>query len=134
MATHTVAMPGSTTCASGTGRGPGARCLTVPIIAGSLAVVELQEEGERKKGMLVLAATAGVFLTLGALLFAIFIVVVFWDTHRIAAAAVMTLLYLGIGAYALMQLKHRASSNPPPFAATLEELKRDVDALRGSDE
>ena len=99
-----------------------------------LAVVELQEEGERKKGMLVLAAMAGVFLMLGALLFALFVVVCFWDTHRVAAAGIMTLLYLGVGAYALMRLKGQAASSPPPFAATLEELKRDVDALRGSHE
>ena len=99
-----------------------------------LAIVELQEEGERKKAVLVLAATAGVFLTLGALLFAIFIIVCFWDTHRVAAAGVMTLLYLAIGAYSLMRLKQSAAASPPPFAATLEELKRDVDALRGANE
>lgn len=99
-----------------------------------LAIVELQEEGERKKGLLVLAATAGVFLMLGALLFAIFVVVCFWDTHRVLAAGGMTLLYLGIGAYSLMRLKARAAGSPPPFAATLEELKRDVDALRGTHE
>ena len=99
-----------------------------------LAIVELQEEGERKKAMLVLAAAAGVFLTLGALLFAIFIIVCFWDTHRVAAAGVMTLLYLAIGAYSLMRLKQSAAASPPPFAATLEELKRDVDALRGTHE
>lgn len=99
-----------------------------------LAIVELQEEGERRKGMLVLAAMAGVFLMLGALLFAIFIVICFWDTHRVVAAGVMTLLYLGIGGYSLVRLKARAATSPPPFAATLEELKRDVDALRGADE
>ena len=99
-----------------------------------LAIVELQEEGERKKAVLVLAATAGVFLTLGALLFAIFIIVCFWDTHRVAAAGVMTLLYLAIGAYSLMRLKQSAAASPPPFAATLEELKRDVEALRGTHE
>jgi len=99
-----------------------------------LAVVELQEEGERKKAMLVLAAAAGVFLTLGALLFAIFVIVCFWDTHRVAAAGVMTLLYLAIGAYSVMRLKQSTAASPPPFAATLEELKRDVDALRGANE
>ena len=99
-----------------------------------LAVVELQEVGERKKGLLTLAVVAGVFLSLGALLFAMFVVVLFWDTHRVVAAGIVTAVYLAIGAFALMRLKQRAAEMPPPFAATLEELKRDVAALGGKNE
>jgi len=99
-----------------------------------LAVVELQEEGERRKGMVLLAAVAAIFVTLAALLFALFVVVLFWDTHRVAAAGVMTLLYLAIGAYAFSRLKRRAAESPPPFEATLAELRKDADALKGSHE
>jgi uncharacterized membrane protein YqjE len=99
-----------------------------------LAVVELREEAERRKDMAVLAAVAGVFITLAALLFALFIVVLFWDSHRVLAAAGVTLAYLGVGVVALMRLNRRRRESPPPFEATLAELAQDVAALRGRHE
>lgn len=99
-----------------------------------LAVVELREEGERRKQMAVLAAVAGVFLAMAAMLFALFVVIVFWDTHRIAAAAGVTIVYLGIGLFALSRLRQSARAAPKPFEATLAELAQDVEALRGRHE
>jgi uncharacterized membrane protein YqjE len=99
-----------------------------------LAVVELREEGERRKRMLVLAVAAGVFLTLAAGLLALFVVVLFWDTHRLAAAGGVTLAYVAIGVFALLRLKEQARNSPPPFEATLAELARDVETLRGHHE
>ena len=99
-----------------------------------LAVVELREEGERRKEMLLLAVAAAVFAALGLLLLAMLVVIVFWDTHRIAAAVSVTLLYLGIAAAAVARLQYEARVNPPPFAATLAELERDRQMLAGSHE
>jgi len=99
-----------------------------------LAVLELREDGERRKDMVVLAAAAGAFLAMGALIFAVFVVVLFWDTHRVAAAGVMTALYFAIGLFALLRLKQLRAEAPPPFEATLAELARDVEALRGEHE
>jgi len=96
-----------------------------------LALVELREEGERRKGMLVLAVTGGLFLSLGLLLAAFFVVVFFWDTHRLAAIAGVTLLYLGIAAGAFLRLRAKAQSAPAPFEATLREFAADRDLLRG---
>lgn len=99
-----------------------------------LAVTEFREEGERRKEMLVVAVVAGVFLSLGALLLALFVVIVFWDEHRVAAAGAVTLVYLGIGASAVMRLKRLVRESPPPFEATLAEFAKDAEAMRGSDE
>jgi uncharacterized membrane protein YqjE len=99
-----------------------------------LAVVELREEGSRRKDMLVLAAVALVFLALGLLLIALFVVVLFWDTHRVAASAAVTLLYLGVGAGALVRLREKVRSSPPPFEATLAEFAKDLETLRSRDE
>lgn len=99
-----------------------------------LAVTEFREEGERRKEMLVVAVAAGVFLTLGALLLALFIVIVFWDEHRVAAAAAVTLAYLGIGGYMVLRLKRLVRESPPPFEATLAEFAKDAEAMRGADE
>lgn len=97
-----------------------------------LAIVELREEGERRKRMVFLAAAAGVFLAMAALLFAFFVVVLFWDTHRLAAAGAVTAIYAGIGLYAAARLRRAARESPPPFEATLAEFAKDVDALKGS--
>lgn len=99
-----------------------------------LATVELREEGERRKEMAVLAAVAAVFLAMGALLFALFVVILFWDTHRILAAGGMTALYAGIGLFAVIRLKQSVRESPPPFEATLAEFAKDVEALKGARE
>ena len=97
-----------------------------------LAVLELREEGERRKDMVLLAGLAGIFLTLAALLLAFFVVIVFWETHRVAAAGAMTVLYAAIGIYAALRLRRAAREAPPPFEATLAELAQDAEAFRGT--
>jgi len=99
-----------------------------------LAVVELREEAERRKELALLAATVGVFATLAALLFAMFVVIVFWDSHRVAAAAGVTTSYLAIALAAFGRLKRRRRESPPPFQGTLAELAQDFETLRGADE
>jgi uncharacterized membrane protein YqjE len=99
-----------------------------------LAVVEFREERERRKQMVLLGIVAGVFFALAALLFALFIVVLFWESHRIAAAAGVTVAYLAIAVGALASLRTRMRELPPPFEASLAELARDVEALRGAHE
>ena len=99
-----------------------------------LAITELREQGERRKALLVLAAIAGVFFMLGLLLAALFVVVLFWDTHRLAALGGVTLVYLGIGVGALLKMRAQARETPPPFEATLRELAADRDMLRGRHE
>jgi uncharacterized membrane protein YqjE len=98
-----------------------------------LALLELREEGERRKAMVVLAAVAGVFLTLALLLLAFLVVVVFWDTHRIAAITGVTLLYAAVGFGALWRLRTRQAMSPPVFEATIAELRKDVEALRAGE-
>lgn len=97
-----------------------------------LAVVELREEGERRKEMLALAAVAGLFLALGLALAALFVVVLFWDTYRLAAIGGVTFAYLGIAAIAFARLRYKAAAAPPPFEATLRELAEDRKLFGGS--
>lgn len=94
-----------------------------------LAVVELREEGERRKSMIALAAIGALFLALGLLLVAGFIVLLFWDTHRLAALGVVTLVYLGIAAFCFLRLRQQQISAPRPFEATLRELAADREML-----
>lgn len=94
-----------------------------------LALTELREEGERRRQMLVLALVGGLFAALALLLVALFVVVFFWDTHRLAALGGVTLLYGGIAALALAALRAKQRASPPPFEATLRELAADRELL-----
>ena len=96
-----------------------------------LAVVELRQEGERKKEMIALAAAGALFLALGLLVATLFIVVLFWDTHRLAAIGGVAIAYLALSAAAFGRLRGKAATNPAPFEATLREFAADRDMLAG---
>lgn len=107
---------------------------TVLELAGTrveLAVVELRQEGERRKEMLVLALAAAVFLGIALLFASFFVVAAFWDSHRLAAVGGVTLFHLAAGAGALLVLRRKARLAPPPFEATLAEIARDREMMRG---
>lgn len=112
-------------------RALGATLLEMIGTRAELALVELREEGERRKEMLGLALAGALFLGLGLLLAALFVVALFWDTHRLAAIGAVTLLYLGISAAALTSLRAKVRSSPPPFEATMREFAGDRQSLRG---
>lgn len=96
-----------------------------------LLAVELEEEKERRKEMLILAVVGALFLALGIQLATLLFVVIFWDTYRIEAIGGVTGLYLGIAAWAFWRLRRKWRTSPTPFAASLEELAKDMDALQG---
>ena len=83
---------------------------------------------------MVLALAGALFLGMGLLLAALFVVVIFWDTHRLAALGAVTFLYLGIAAIAFARLREKVRTSPPPFEATIRELAADRDLIRGQRE
>jgi uncharacterized membrane protein YqjE len=99
-----------------------------------LAAIELKEIADRRKHVLTLASIGAVFLACGLLLLAVLVVVLFWDTHRIPAIVGVTLAYLGIGAGVFLRAWAVLRDSPPPFSATLDEFRKDLDMIRGGDE
>ena len=96
-----------------------------------LFAVELKEASLRHKAMLQLAVISAFFLGAGALGLGLLVVIVFWDTHREAAIALVSLAYLAAGGWAFWRLHALATQGGEPFAATIAEFERDLDALRG---
>jgi uncharacterized membrane protein YqjE len=99
-------------------------------VRGELFAVELREELARRTDRLLLAAVAFGFLHTALLLLTMLVAVVFWDTHRIAALAAMTALYLACGIGAVLRLRQEIAASPKPFAASLAELNQDLDRGR----
>ena len=95
-----------------------------------LLSVELKEAAHRQKEMLQFAVVAALFLAAGLLAVSVLIVVLFWDTHRVAAIAVVSAIYLGVGGWALFRLRDLARNGASPFAATIDEFRRDLDMFR----
>lgn len=96
-----------------------------------LATLEFAEERERAKLRLILAVVAATFFAFAVLCASALVVLAFWDTHRMAAIAAVTLLHLAIGVGALLGMRASQRSAPPPFQATLAELERDRRWLAG---
>jgi uncharacterized membrane protein YqjE len=94
-----------------------------------LLTVEFEEERERAKNLVVLTVIATVFFSFALIVLSVLVVFLFWDTHPVGALVGVTLVYLAIGAAALVVLLR--SRDTRPFAATLAELGKDVQSLRG---
>ena len=60
-----------------------------------------------------------------------FVLVLAWDSHRIAAAAGLTLFYAAGSAGCWLMARRVARHQPTLLAGTLGELKRDLGRLRG---
>ena len=112
----------------------GATLLALVGARAELIAIELQEESERARQKLVLVVLAALFLAMGLLLAAFLVVVMYWETHRVLAAGGVTLLYLGIGGWALVRIRKMSRNCPPPFAVTIGEFANDLRLLRGRDE
>lgn len=90
-----------------------------------LATVEFVEERDRSLARLTLVLIGAVAFTFALLAATTLLVVVFWDDHRLAVLAVVTLVYGLIGALAMWRLAERRRLEPTPFEQTLAELERD---------
>lgn len=90
-----------------------------------LLSTDLEEERAHWLTLLVSALVAVFFLGMGAVLAAFFLVVVFWDTHRLLVLGLLTAGFLAVGAAAVAFAMHRARTRPKPFAASLAELGKD---------
>ena len=69
-------------------------------------------------------------LGLGMVLVAGFVLLLLWDSHRLAALGALALLCLGGGAGLLLAAKRRLQQGQGMLAATRAELQRDQAGLR----
>ena len=77
--------------------------------------------------------TAFVAVVLGLIAFAfigIAVIVFFWETHRVTAAAGVMLAYVALAAVLSFRARSGWKTRPAAFAATLRELELDAKAFR----
>jgi len=95
-----------------------------------LLTTEVEEEFERLGRVLLLGMATLLAGALGALIAGFVVVLVFWETHRLAAAlGVLGVFVLG-AALCGLAVRRELRARPRLFEATLTELARDVARLR----
>ncbi len=90
-----------------------------------LLSTDIAEERVHLTRLLVLGLLALFCFGMGVVLLAMLIVVVFWDTHRLAALGGLTGFFLAAGAGLVAFALHKARTRPRLFQATLAELSKD---------
>lgn len=91
---------------------------------------ELELEKRRIFDGLLWGAMAVVVLSVGLLLVCSFVMLLFWDSYRLAAAGVLAGLFLGSGALLVMGARLRLRSLAGMFRLSLIELERDISDLK----
>ena len=95
-----------------------------------LLSTDLEIAREQLVSSLIMILVALFCLCFGALLLAIFIVVIFWDTHRLLALGSVTGLFLLVGSFTLWRVLRALKVMPATFEASLSELAKDYKSLK----
>jgi uncharacterized membrane protein YqjE len=95
----------------------------------ALLATEVEEESLRLARLVFLGLIALLLLTLGLLTFTLLIVILFWDTHRIMAGSLLTVLYFGGALGIALYVRSGLRSASRLFSASLAELDKDREKL-----
>lgn len=93
--------------------------------------LDLEEHGHRLLQSLVLALIAASLFIVGMVCAGVLVTMWLWQSHRLLAVAFVFVLLFGGAALSAGLCLWRLRARPRPFAASLEELRKDVASLRG---
>ncbi|PLC53151.1 hypothetical protein CR155_15285 [Pollutimonas nitritireducens] len=107
-------------------------CTLLSIVRTRLELLSLEAAGQKVHLIAILGMAFGalLFLTLAVLVFSIAVALYFWPTEqRYVALGLLALFYglLGIGLF--LAVRSKLLFAPMPFAATVDELRRDLSLL-----
>jgi uncharacterized membrane protein YqjE len=94
-----------------------------------LLATDLEEERIRLLQLLFWAAGALFFFALGVLMITMFVVLLLWDSHRLAGIVVLAAVFLAIGVGLAIGVRNRMHMRSRLFSASLEELAKDKERL-----
>jgi uncharacterized membrane protein YqjE len=96
-----------------------------------LITTEVEEELYRVAEILVLALIGVFFAGLTILMLGLLVVLLWWEEHRLLAASLTVLVFFAVTLGALYLARRKVRARPKLLHATIEELRRDRDALEG---
>ena len=100
-----------------------------------LELLSTESEEERLRLLqILLGSLIALFLSaLGMVMLTLFVVAMFWDTHRVLVMILFAVLYLGIGAIFGLVVRSKAREKSRLFSASIAELARDRQQLAATD-
>lgn len=108
----------------------GASLLALGRIRLELFAIEVQEEKDRVASLLLWAVLAALLVGFGLLMAVLLITVALWDTHRLLALALATVILVGAAVVAVLKVRRLVSLPATLFQASIAELREDGAALR----
>jgi len=90
---------------------------------------EIEEERIRFAGLALAVAAIAFCLQMAVLLFVLFLVVLLWETHRLASLGAFAAFFLVAGVVGVFLLKRHLARRPKLFASSLGELRKDEERL-----
>lgn len=99
----------------------------------ALLANELQEERLRLVQILILALVTVFCFSVAILLLIIFLVVLFWDDHRLGVLSGLSLLFFIFGTWMAVMLRNKLCAGSKLFSASLAELTKDREQLGAAD-
>jgi uncharacterized membrane protein YqjE len=105
------------------------------IVATRLQILgtEVEEEQVRFTELLLLVAAVVFCFATAVLLAVILVVLLLWETHKLATLGVFTALFLGAGVFGLLVLQRRRRTRPRFLSATVGEIAKDLERIRGEE-
>lgn len=94
-----------------------------------LLATEVEEERLRLLQIAFWAVIAVFFLVLGVLMLTLFVVLLFWDTHRVLVTGLLVFFYLILAAAAGLAVRSKVRAKSKLFSASLAELAKDREQL-----
>lgn len=94
-----------------------------------LLSTDVAEERARLTAILISALAALFCLGVGVILLAIFISVMFWESHRLLTLGLLTGVFFASGIALWATAVHKLRSKPRLFDASINELVKDRDQL-----
>ena len=108
----------------------GVSLLTLGRIRLELFAIEAQEEKERIAGLLLWAVLAALLAGFGLLMALLLVTVMLWDSYRLAALGLSTVMLIAAAVVAVAKVKKLIDQPASLFRSSIGELRADADALR----
>ena len=96
-----------------------------------LFTAEIEEELTRLIGALIWALVATFTAIIGVTFLAVMVLLLVPPSARGLAAAIIAVLFIAVAVFGLFSIRRIARAKPRPFDASLSELEKDRDRLRG---
>lgn len=94
-----------------------------------LLAAEFEDERLRILQLVLWLGVALFFMAMAVIMLTVFVLILFWDSHRVLAAFLLAAAYFAVAVVAAVRVRNQARVKSRLFAASLAELAKDREEL-----